>query len=248
MSKEKTKGGVGETIRTIVYAVLIAGVIRTLAFEPFNIPSESMLPTLLVGDYLFVSKYSYGYSRHSLPWSPPLFSGRVAESSPERGDVAVFKLPRDNSTDYIKRIIGLPGDRIQMKGGRLHVNGKLVERERVDDFAYKDGFGNLYFVPQYREQLPNGASYRTLDLLQNGDHDDTEEYLVPLGHYFALGDNRDNSLDSRVESAVGLVPAENLVGRAEVLFFSTDGSARIWEFWRWPFTVRYRRLFLGLGT
>ena len=141
MSKEKTKGGVGETIRTIVYAVLIAGVIRTLAFEPFNIPSESMLPTLLVGDYLFVSKYSYGYSRHSLPWSPPLFSGRVAESSPERGDVAVFKLPRDNSTDYIKRIIGLPGDRIQMKGGRLHVNGKLVERERVDDFAYKDGFG-----------------------------------------------------------------------------------------------------------
>ena len=243
---EKAKGGIGETVRTIVYAVLIAGVIRTVAFEPFNIPSESMLPTLLVGDYLFVSKYAYGYSRHSLPWSPGLFSGRIVESMPERGDVAVFKLPRDNATDYIKRIIGLPGDHIQMKGGRLILNGKLVERERVEDFAYKDGFGNVYFVPQYRETLPNGASYRTLDLLQNSDHDDTKEYVVPPAHYFAMGDNRDNSLDSRVNSAVGFVPAENLVGRAEVLFFSTDGSARIWEVWKWPFAVRYHRLFQGL--
>lgn len=246
IKEEKKKGGFGETVRTIVYAVLIAGVIRTLAFEPFNIPSESMLPSLLVGDYLFVSKYSYGYSKHSLPWSPNLFSGRIAESAPKRGDIAVFKLPRDNSTDYIKRIIGLPGDRIQMKGGRLHLNGMVVERERVDDFAYQDGFGHVYFVPQYQETLPNGASYLTLDLLQNSDHDDTREYVVPAGHYFALGDNRDNSLDSRVDSAVGLVPAENLVGRAEILFFSTDGSARFWEVWKWPFTVRYGRLFQGL--
>lgn len=246
MSAEKTKGGIGETVRTIVYAVLIAGVIRTLAYEPFNIPSESMLPTLLVGDYLFVSKYSYGYSRHSLPWSPALFSGRIAETIPERGDVAVFKLPRDNSTDYIKRIIGLPGDRIQMKGGKLHLNGKLIPRKRVEDFAYKDGFGQVYFVPQYQETLPSGATYKTLDLLQNSDHDDTKEYLVPPGHYFAMGDNRDNSLDSRVVSAVGLIPAENLVGRAEILFFSTDGSARYWEFWNWPFAVRYGRLFDGL--
>lgn len=248
MSEKKAKGGIGETIRTIVYAVLIAGVIRTLAFEPFNIPSESMLPTLLVGDYLFVSKYSYGYSRHSLPWSPPLFSGRVAESAPERGDIAVFKLPRDNDTDYIKRIIGLPGDRIQMKEGRLHLNGEPVARSRIEDFAYADGFGNVYFAPQYVERLPNGAAYRTLDLLRNGDHDDTGEYLVPPGYYFAMGDNRDNSLDSRAASAVGLVPAENLVGRAEILFFSTDGSARFWEVWKWPFAVRYGRLFDGLRS
>ena len=244
--REKAKGGLGETVRTIVYAVLIAGVIRTLAFEPFNIPSESMLPTLLVGDYLFVSKYTYGYSRHSLPWSPLLFSGRIAESPPERGDIAVFKLPRDDSTDYIKRIVGLPGDRIQMTDGRLYLNGEPVARTRIEDFAYKDGFGNVYMVPQYEETLPNGVVYRTLDLLRSSDQDDTGEYAVPPGHYFAMGDNRDNSLDSRVAAAVGLVPAENLVGRAEILFFSTDGSARFWEVWKWPFAVRYERLFDGL--
>tara|TARA_Y100001960_G_C14642977_1_gene811889 strand:+ start:293 stop:1039 length:747 start_codon:yes stop_codon:yes gene_type:complete len=248
MSAEKSKGGIGETVRTIVYAVLIAGVIRTFAFEPFNIPSESMLPTLLVGDYLFVSKYSYGYSRHSLPWSPKIPSGRVLEAVPDRGDIAVFKLPRDNSTDYIKRIIGLPGDRVQVKKGELFLNGERVTRKRVNDFAYQDVFGNFYYVPQYRETLPNGASYLTLDLLQKSNHDDTPEYLVPPGYYFAMGDNRDNSLDSRVASAVGLVPAENLVGRAEILFFSTDGSARFWEFWNWPFAVRYGRLFDGLRT
>lgn len=248
MSVEKPKGSIGETLRTIVYAVLIAAVIRTLAFEPFNIPSESMLPTLLVGDYLFVSKYSYGYSRHSLPWSPDIFSGRVVEGAPKRGDIAVFKLPRDNSTDYIKRIIGLPGDRIQMKQGELFLNGELVTRERVDDFVFRDSYGNVYFAPQYRETLPSGASYLTLDLQEDSNNDNTREYLVPPGHFFAMGDNRDNSLDSRVDSAVGLIPSENLVGRAEILFFSTNGSARFWEFWNWPFAVRYSRLFDGLRT
>jgi signal peptidase I len=248
MSVEKPKGSIGETLRTIVYAVLVAVVIRTLAFEPFNIPSESMLPTLLVGDYLFVSKYSYGYSRHSLPWSPDIFSGRVVEGAPKRGDIAVFKLPRDNSTDYIKRIIGLPGDRIQMKQGELFLNGELVTRERVDDFVFRDSYGNVYFAPQYRETLPSGASYLTLDLQEDSNNDNTREYLVPPGHFFAMGDNRDNSLDSRVDSAVGLIPSENLVGRAEILFFSTNGSARFWEFWNWPFTVRYSRLFDGLRT
>ena len=244
MSKEK-RGGVGETIRTIVYAVLIAVAIRTFAFEPFNIPSESMLPTLLVGDYLFVSKFSYGYSRHSLPFSLPLFSGRIFSRKPERGDVAVFKLPRDNTTDYIKRIIGLPGDRIQMRRGQLFINDEPIPREKVADFDHRDRYGSRVLSPQYRETLPNGVSYRTLDLRTNGPSDDTGVYTVPPGHYFLMGDNRDNSLDSRVAAnrgGVGYVPAENLVGRAEILFFSTDGGARFWQVWNWFGSIRYQRL------
>jgi signal peptidase I len=248
LTKEKApKSWFLETGKTVVYAVLIALGIRTLAFEPFNIPSESMLPTLLVGDYLFVSKYSYGYSRHSIPLSPPLFEGRVFARPPERGDVAVFKLPRDNKTDYIKRIVGLPGDRLQMRGGVLYINDQPVKRERVADFVYRDRMGNPYRIPRYRETLPNGASYDTLDLIENGEHDNTKVYAVPPGHYFAMGDNRDNSLDSRVETGVGLVPAENLVGRAEILFFSTDGTARLWEFWKWPMATRFSRLFRTVG-
>ena len=248
LQEKQDKGGIGESIRTVAYAVLIALVIRTLAFEPFNIPSESMLPTLLVGDYLFVSKYSYGYSRHSLPFSPPLISGRIFESQPERGDIAVFKLPRDNSTDYIKRIVGLPGDTIQITDGALFLNGMAVQQERVDDFIYRNGRGHAYRVPQYRETLPNGASYMTLDLVRNGEHDNTRVYEVPPGYYFAMGDNRDNSLDSRVDTGVGLVPAENLVGRAQILFFSTDGSARWWEIWKWPGATRFSRFFRSLAN
>jgi len=248
LTKEKAhKGWFVETGKTVVYAVLIALGIRTLAFEPFNIPSESMLPTLLVGDYLFVSKYSYGYSRHSLPLSPPLFEGRIFGRDPERGDVAVFKLPRDNKTDYIKRIVGLPGDRLQMRDGVLHINDEPVKRERVGDFLYRDRMGNVYRIPQYRETLANGVSYDTLDLIKNGQHDNTRIYEVPPGHYFAMGDNRDNSLDSRVESGVGLVPAENLVGRAEILFFSTDGTAQLWEVWKWPLAARFSRFFHPVG-
>ncbi len=244
LSKEnERKSWFLETLKTVVYAVLIALGIRTIAFEPFNIPSESMLPTLLVGDYLFVSKYSYGYSRHSIPLSPPLFEGRVLSRPPERGDVAVFKLPRDNKTDYIKRIVGLPGDRLQMLGGVLYINDEAVKRERVADFLYRDRMGNPYRIPRYRETLPNGVSYDTLDLIKNGEHDNTKVYAVPPGHYFAMGDNRDNSLDSRVKTGVGMVPAENLVGRAEILFFSTDGRARLWEFWKWPMATRFSRVF-----
>jgi signal peptidase I len=236
----KTSGGVGETIRTVVYAVLIAVVIRTFAYEPFNIPSGSMIPTLLVGDYLFVSKFSYGYSRYSLPFSPPLFTGRVLEGVPERGDVAVFKLPADNSTDYIKRIIGLPGDRIQVVGGILHINGEPVQRRRIEDYVGSSGFP----IPQYVETLPNGVEHRILE--QQGDQgglDDTEVYVVPAGQYFAMGDNRDNSKDSRVLEDVGYIPAENLVGRAEFLFFSTDGTAGWLEPWKWFGAIRYDRLF-----
>lgn len=234
----------------MVYAVVIAVVIRTFAYEPFNIPSESMLPTLLVGDYLFVSKFSYGYSRHSLPFGLPLFSGRILTREPRRGDVAVFKLPSNDSTDYIKRIVGLPGDRVQMKDGLLHVNGKAVQRERTEDFRYRNSFGREYLVPQYLESLQNGMSYRTLDLEPRGTYDNTGVFVVPAGHYFAMGDNRDNSLDSRAPPSrlgVGLVPAENLVGRAETLFFSTDGSAAWWEVWRWPFATRFGRIFQGVS-
>lgn len=242
MKKKNDKGGFGETIRTVIYAVLIALVIRTFAYEPFNIPSESMLPTLLVGDYLFVSKYSYGYSRYSLPWGLPLFDGRILKSEPRRGDVAVFKLPSDNSTDYIKRIVGLPGDRVQMRDGMLHINGTVVAKKRSDDFIYERR-GKRFRVPRYVETLPEGPQHNTLDFIASGDHDTTKEWLVPPGHYFAMGDNRDNSLDSRAVGGVGMVPAQNLVGRAEFLFFSTDGSAKIWEFWRWPFAIRFNRLF-----
>jgi signal peptidase I len=208
-----------------------------------------MLPTLLVGDYLFVDKNVYGFSRHSLPFGPPLFEGRIFESPVERGDVVVFKLPRDNSTDYIKRIIGIPGDRIQMRKGVLHINGKAVPKVAVEKFSHPDGRGNIFQMPQFRETLPNGVSHKTLDLYVGSDLDSTRIFTVPEGYYFAMGDNRDNSVDSRVAGSaggVGLIPAENLVGRAEMLFFSTNGKAAWWEIWNWPWAIRYERLFTAI--
>ncbi|WP_420404735.1 signal peptidase I [Nisaea sp.] len=235
-----------EFIKTLVYAILIAVAFRTVAYEPFNIPSGSMFPTLLVGDYLFVSKPSYGYSRHSLPFSPALFDGRILASAPERGDVAVFKKPTDESTDYIKRVIGLPGDRIQMKQGRLHINGEMVPRRRVEDYVMTDPYGRAVSIPQFIETLPNGVEHHILEQLgDRAQHDNTREFEIPEGFYFMMGDNRDNSLDSR-DGSVGLVPFENFVGRAEFLFFSTDGSARGYEFWKWPFATRYSRLFQAI--
>jgi len=245
--QEKKTNSFFDTLKTIVYAVVIALIVRTVGFEPFNIPSGSMIPTLLVGDYLFVSKFSYGYSKHSLPLSLPIIPGRVMFTAPERGDVAVFKLPTDNKTDYIKRIIGLPGDKIQMKKGRLYINGKIVKRERTDDFIQTDGYGNLRRTLRYIETLPNGKVHTILE--QQGDDgqlDNTGVYEVPAEHYFAMGDNRDNSQDSRVTSQVGAIPKENLVGRAEVLFFSTNGGARIWEIWKWPVAMRFKRFFQAI--
>jgi signal peptidase I len=226
-----------ETLRTLVYAILIALVIRTLFFEPFNIPSGSMKPTLLVGDYLFTSKYAYGYSKHSLPFSPPLFGGRVLEDMPQRGDVVVFKLPSDGRTDYIKRVIGLPGDEIQMRDGVLHINGEAVEKERIETFVDDDGREFARFL----ETLPNGETYEVLDATASGPYDTTRVFEVPADHLFVMGDNRDNSMDSRTRF-VGYVPVENLVGRAEIIFFSTDGTAALWELWQWPFAIRYGRL------
>ena len=238
--KKKEEESWVETVKTVAYALLIALVIRTFMFQPFNIPSGSMENTLLIGDYLFVEKYAYGYSRYSFPFGMMPFSGRIFRSEPHRGDVIVFKLPSDPSVDYIKRVIGLPGDRIQMISDRLYINGKIVPQKRIDDYIENiDGF--QHHVPRYREFLPNGKEHDVLDRDPDGPADNTDVYIVPPDHYFMMGDNRDNSDDSR--AGVGYVPAQNLVGKAEFIFFSTNGSARFWEFWKWPWTVRYNRLF-----
>lgn len=237
----KKSGGLWDTVKTLIYAVLIALFIRTFAFEPFNIPSGSMIPSLLVGDYLFVSKYSYGYSRHSLPLSLPLIPGRVFSSEPERGDVAVFKLPKDNSTDYIKRIVGLPGDKIQVRQGRLYLNGKLVERQPIAGYRMKGLFGADATIPQFEETLPNGIKHLIIEKTDRGQLDNTPVFTVPPGHIFGMGDNRDDSLDSRVLSEVGYIPMENLVGRAEFIFFSYDPEGA-----GWPLTVRWSRLFQAI--
>lgn len=244
LSEEETKeGGIGEIVRVVIHALILALVVRTFLYQPFNIPSGSMKSTLLIGDYLFVSKFSYGYSTHSFPLNLDLFSGRIWAEQPKRGDVVVFKKPNDTSIDYIKRLIGLPGDEIQMINGVLQINGKPVPKKRIEDFTETDAYGNVRRVARFEETLPNGVVYTTLDLRKNGYLDNTQVYKVPAGKYFMMGDNRDNSSDSRVLNDVGYVPFDNLVGRAEVLFFSVNNTARLWEVWRWPSAIRWDRLF-----
>ncbi len=254
IKSEQVAQGASETekkeeswISVLLWALLIALVFRTFFYQPFKIPSKSMMDNLLVGDYLLVSKMSYGYSHHSFPFSPDFFSGRFFASPVERGDVVVFRLPRDPSIYYIKRIVGLPGDTIQMKKSRLYLNGKLVKRQRVGDFKIINEFGQEEIFAKYRETLPSGKSYSTLDIAWNpgGQADDTDIFRVPEGHYFAMGDNRDNSKDSRWKKSVGVgyVPYENIVGRAEVIWISLDDNAKLWEFWKWLPKQRRERIF-----
>lgn len=237
---KKKPGGFSELVRTLVIAGLIAVGFRSLIAEPFNIPSGSMIPTLLVGDYLFVSKFSYGYSRYSFPFGIAPIEGRLAEGMPQRGDVVVFRLPADTSVDYIKRVVGLPGDEIQVKAGILHINGEAATRRVVGEETTGDGVLKIR-ATQYEETFPDGHSHIIQEIRDDLPNDQTVLFKVPEGHYFMMGDNRDNSRDSRT-AAVGFVPAENLIGKAQFLFFSTDGSAGALEFWRWPFAIRYGRL------
>lgn len=242
MLEEKKKDGWGETIKTIIYAVLIAVVIRSFLFEPFRIPSGSMYPTLEVGDYLFVSKYTYGYSRYSFPAGIIPFKGRIWDDMPKRGDIVVFKFPVDNKTDFIKRVIGLPGDTIEVKRGRLYINDKMVEREEVGDYTVDEFVIRPENYTEYTETLPEGFKHNILEVSDYEPQvDNTTKVTVPEGHIFVMGDNRDRSDDSRV--SVGFVPVENLVGKARFLFFSHNDKGAWYKPWTWPKLIRWSKIF-----
>ena len=233
--------------KTIFYAFLIAISFRTFVLQPFTIPSESMLKNLMVGDYLLVSKMSYGYSKHSLPFSLPLIPGRVFASDVERGDVVVFRLPRDPGTYYIKRIVGVPGDKVQTKRGELYLNDEKVPTTQLEDYVRTNIFGREERFTRIEETMPNGKSYEILDreYAAGSMADDSDAFIVPEGHYFAMGDNRDNSQDSRwpKSSGVGYIPAENIIGKAKWLTLSFDNKASLLEFWKWFPSERRERFF-----
>jgi signal peptidase I len=254
--KDRKSGGSGnefaEILKTVFFALLIAVVLRVVLFQPFTIPSASMEPNLYEGDYIVVSKWSYGYSKHAIPFSPPIFEGRLFNKAPERGDIAVFKLPRDagtgpNKVDYIKRVIGLPGDRVQMIDGTLHINGEPVRDVVLDATEVGETFGARP-ATQLRETLPNGRTFTIQDFGPGGMLDSTPEFQVPEGHYFMMGDNRDNSVDSRDQSSqgVGLVPEENLIGKAEIILFSWSPGASLFNPVSWFSKVRPSRFFTDL--
>jgi signal peptidase I len=222
-----------ETVKTVVYALLIALVLRVIVFQPYTIPSSSMEPGLVTGDYIVVSKWPYGWSRASIPFDLPLFHGRIGGGEPKRGDVIVFRLPRNPSETYIKRLIGLPGDRVQVVGGEVRVNGRTIRRQFTGLAEDHDAPGRI--VPRVVETTAAGKSYVTFGGARDGDGDNTGVYLVPQGSYFMMGDNRDNSLDSRwpKDVGVGFVPAEDLIGRAEVVMLSWREGASILKPWTW---------------
>jgi len=236
----------GELGRALLTALVIALIIRSLLVEPYSIPSGSMYPTLEVGDHVFVSKPAYGWSRFSFPFGLMPFEGRVWPAAPRRGDIIVFKRTPDRfGTPYIKRIVALPGEEVQMRAGRLYINGRQVERARVGAVAFRpDGAAEKVIVTEYIETLPGGARHRIFEASDDGPLDTTGVYTVPPGHYFVMGDNRDHSQDSRVPGVVGPVPFDQIVGRADRIFFSVDGS--VLRFWQWPWTLRWGRFFKGL--
>ena len=247
--KKTAKEEFVEIGKTIFYALLIALVLRILLFQPFTIPSASMEPNLYEGDYIIVSKWDYGYSRHSIPLSPPVIDGRIFGGEPKRGDVVVFKLPRDNRTDYIKRVIGLPGDSVQMRDGKLLINGQPVQDQPRGVIDIDTGFGFQRQAMTSTETLPGGRSFVIQDMGPDGPLDSTGVYTVPEGHYFMMGDNRDNSIDSRVPmegNGVGLVPAENLVGKANLVLLSWKPGASLWKPWTWFTHLRPSRFFTVL--
>lgn len=247
---QSSKSGAGnevvEIIKTVVYALLIALFLRVIFFQPYTIPSASMEPNLYEGDYIIVSKYSYGWSRYSVPFGPPLGDGRLFFHQPHRGDIVVFKLPSNPHIDYVKRLIGLPGDRIQMKNGLLYLNGVQVPRQYLGSSKEDSGYGFIRDVFRYKETLPGGKSFTTNDFGPDGELDNTQTFVVPEGEYFMMGDNRDNSSDSRVPPAqggVGFVPAENLEGKAQIILLSWHPGASIFKPWTWILNARPSRFF-----
>jgi signal peptidase I len=232
-----------ENIKTIFYALVIALLIRSFFFQPFYIPSSSMEPTLLIGDRLFVSKYTYGYSRHSIPFSPRVFNNRILDKKPKRGDVIVFKTPADNRTDYIKRLIGIPGDKIQIKNNDLYLNDQKVQKEKTE-INYIINCGNISLDNNsFVETLPNGIYY-IATYMKEGSMMESDEFIVPENHYFFMGDNRDCSKDSRFLGSVGYVNFENLVGKAEIIFFSNNSKkGSFLKFWKWGSSLRIERFF-----
>jgi len=246
MKKNKFILSLFENIKTIFYALIIATIFRSLVFQPFYIPSSSMEPNLLIGDRIFVSKYSYGYSRHSFPFSPPFSNKRVFNKKPKQGDLIVFKTPQDNRTDYIKRLIGMPGDEIQFINGEIFLNSKKIKRKKIEKtFEIRCGNSSKK-VNAFEETLPNGvkhyAVYNVLGTMMN-----TDKYNVPKDHFFFLGDNRDCSKDSRYLSSVGYVNNLNLVGKAKVIFFSNDTiKGSVLKIWNWNNSFRFKRTFSKL--
>ena len=238
------KNNLFSNAKSILIAVFFALIIRSFIAEPFNIPSGSMKPTLLVGDFIFVSKWSYGYSRHSMPFSIPLIPKKIFSKMPKRGDIVVFKTPQDNRTDYIKRVIGLPGDKIKIINGQININNNLIFRKKEEDFIDVTKNGNTKRIRKYKEYLFNNE-FEVLDIMDNGMVDNTPAYSVPEGHFFVMGDNRDNSQDSRFINVVGYIPIENLVGKAQFIFFSLENS-RFFEIWKWPKAIRFDRLFKSI--